>query len=662
MNMSRLKILTLGFVFALVAGLQAQDNRTLVTIDSEDITVDDFMYVYQKNNTQGDVMDKKSVDEYLDLYINFKLKVREAEALGYDTVKTFQEELAGYRKQLAEPYFVDESIIDEMLTEAYERKKFDIRASHILVKVGPNSVAEDTLAAYNKIKAARDRVLSGEDFKTVAIEVSDDPSARPRKSPRGGGEIPGNGGDLGYFSVFDMVYPFENGAYNLPEGSVSMPIRTDFGYHIIKVTDKIPAQGSIEAAHLFLMVPDTATEEESKAVEAEINALYDRLIAGENFEELTKEYSDDKGSASRGGMLPKFNVNRMVPEFIQAISTMQDSGDISKPVLTSYGWHIIKLHSKSGIEPFDDVKDEMKKRLEKDVRAQKSKEVIIQDIKKEYGYKEFPEAIAEIYPLIDSSIYKGKWAVPGDVDFIKSVFNLGEFSYAQKSFADYIAENQDIAADEKIAEFVNRKFKEVSDIKCRNYYDAKLEGKYPEFKAIVQEYRDGILLFELTNDKIWNFASKDTVGLKAYYAEHEKEFMWEERLDASIITVMDSAFVDKVRALAASDATTEDILAQVNNDSTTIVKINRKKFQRNENDLIDSVKWKKGLSENSKVKGNIVFVSVHGKIAPEPKTFDEARGLITAGYQEKLEKEWIAELRGKYIVVVNQEVLTSLTN
>ena len=662
MNMSRLKILTLGFVFFLVAGLQAQDNRTLVTIDSEDITVDDFMYVYQKNNTQGNVMDKKSVDEYLDLYINFKLKVREAEALGYDTVKAFQEELAGYRKQLAEPYFVDESIIDELLTEAYERKKLDIRASHILVKVGPNSVAEDTLAAYNKIKAARERVLSGEDFNAVATEISDDPSARPRKSPRGGNEIPGNGGDLGYFSVFDMVYPFENGAYNTPKGKVSMPVRTDFGYHIIKVTDKIPAQGSIEAAHLFLMVPDTATEEESKAIEKEIVSLYERIMEGENFEDLVKEYSDDKGSASRGGMLPKFNVNRMVPEFIEAISIMQDSGAISKPVLTSYGWHIIKLYSKSGIEPFDKVKDEMKKRLEKDGRAQKSKEVIIRDIKKQYGYKEFPDAIAEIYPIIDSSIYKGKWEVPADIDFTKSVFNLGEYSYSQKSFAEYIAEKQDISAEEKIAEFVNRKFKEVSDIKCRNYYDSKLEGKYPEFKAIVQEYRDGILLFELTNDKIWNFASKDTVGLKAYYAEHQKEFMWEERLDASLITVMDSAYIGKVRALASSGTKDEDILAQVNNDSTTIVKINRKKFQKNENDLIDSIKWKKGLSENTKVKGNTVFVNVHSKVAPEPKTFDEARGLITAGYQEKLEKEWIAELRGKYIVVVNQEVLTSLIN
>ncbi|MEZ5083444.1 MAG: peptidylprolyl isomerase [Bacteroidales bacterium] len=660
--MSNLKILTLGFVFFILAGLQAQDNRTLVTIDSEDITVDDFMYVYQKNNTLGDKMDKKSVDEYLDLYINFKLKVKEAEALGYDTVKAFQDELAGYRKQLAEPYFVNEQIIDELLVEAYERKKLDIRASHILIKVGPNAIPEDTLAAYNKISAARDRVLSGEDFNAVAAEISEDPSARPRKSPRGGNEIPGNGGDLGYFSVFDMVYPFENGAYNTPKGKISNPIRSDFGYHIIKVTDIIPAQGSIEAAHLFLQVPDTATEAEANAIEEEITSLYDRIIAGENFEDLVKEYSDDKGSATRGGLLPKFNVNRMVPEFIETISMMQDSGDISKPVLTSYGWHIIKLHSKTGIQPFDKVKDEMEKRLEKDSRAQKSKSVIIQDIKKEYNYKVFPEAIAEIYPLIDSSIYKGKWEVPADVNFTKSVFNLGEFSYTQQSFVEYIASNQDIAADENISEFVNKKFKEISDVKCRNYYDSKLEGKYPEFKSIVQEYRDGILLFELTNDKIWNFASKDTLGLKAYYTEHQKEFMWDERVDASIFTMFDSTYVDKVRELAASGVGNAEILEQINNDSTTIVKIERKKFQKNENNLIDSIKLKKGLSENTKVKGKVTFVHVHGKIPPETKTFDEARGLITAGYQEKLEEEWIAELRGKYIVAINEEVLNSLTN
>ncbi|MCD4697613.1 MAG: peptidylprolyl isomerase [Bacteroidales bacterium] len=659
--MNNLRILIFGIIILISADIYAQDDRTLVTIAGEQVSVDDFMYVYQKNNTQGDVMDKKSVEEYLDLYINFKLKVKEAEALGYDTVKAFQDELAGYRKQLAEPYFVNDEIIDELLQEAYERKKHDLRASHILIKVGPNAMPEDTLEAYNKTMDARKRVLDGEPFSQVAKEVSEDPSARSRKSPRGGKDIPGNGGDLGYFSTFDMVYPFETGAYKSKYGEVTMPVRTDFGYHIILVADKIPAQGSIDAAHLFLKMSDSATSADSAEIKNKANGLYERIMNGENFDDLVKEYSDDKGSASKGGRLPQFNVNRMVPEFIAVIATMQDSGDVSKPVLTSYGWHLIKLYGKTGLQPFEDVKDEMKKRLEKDKRAQKSKEVIIHDIKNEYGYKEFSKAFEGVYEIIDSTIYQGKWEVPVEENLSKAVFKLGGQSYTQQQLAEFIAKNQNIGKDEKVNEFVNKKFKEFTDLECQAYEDSKLESKYPDFRAIVKEYRDGILLFELTNDKIWSFASKDTTGLQAYYESHKKDFMWETRLDATIYTLLDSTYLDNARELVASGLQDEDLTSELNNDSLNVIKFEHKKFQKDENDLIDSIKWKKGITENSTVRDKTVFVYVHKKVAREPKSFDESRGLITAGYQEELEKNWITMLREKYPVEINQEVLGSIT-
>ena len=645
----------------------AQDDPVLVTIAGENVTVDEFMYVYKKNNAQGETMDRKSIEEYLELYINFKLKVKEAESLGLDTVQAFIDELAGYRKQLAEPYFVNEEIMDDLLNEAYERKKSDLRASHILIQVGPNAMSADTLAAYNKAMEVRNRILDGEPFEKVAREMSDDPSARDRISPRNNRMIPGNGGDLGYFSVFDMVYPFETGAYSTAVGETSMPVRTDFGYHIIKVTDRIPAQGSIEAAHLYLQMPDSASAADSASKEREAKDLYQRIQQGERFEVLVREYSDDKGSASRGGMLPPFTVNRMVPEFIQAISQMSDSGQVSQPVLTSYGWHIIKLSSKSGIQAFAELEPEMRKRLEKDKRAQKSTGVIIHDIKKEYGYKEFQEGLDEIYEMIDSTIYKGKWTVPEADEnpdkplFTKSVMMIGDMAVSQFEFANYIALNQNIGQNEKINEFVNKKFKEFSDEKVRAYEDSKLEGKYPEFRAIVKEYRDGILLFELTNEKVWAYASQDTVGLKNYYEANQKDFMWGTRLDASIYTVNDTGYVESIRSMIQDGKSDEDIEQEIYNDSLKIVRIERKKFQENENATIDGIKWKKGLTESQKKGNKIVFVRVHEKLSPEPKTFDEARGLVTAGYQEELEKQWIAELRGKYPVTVHEEVLSTLT-
>ncbi len=658
--MNKLQIVIIGILSLIVGSSYAQDNRTLVTIANENVPVDEFMYVYKKNNTQDTMLDKKSIEEYLDLYINFKLKVKEAEALGLDTVSSYKKELAGYRDQLAEPYFVNEDVLDDLVKEAYDRMKTDIRASHILIKVNPDAMPEDTLVAYKKIMDARKRVEKGESFAKVAKEVSDDPSARDRVSPRNHRTVPGNGGDLGYFTVFDMVYPFENGAYETPVGKISKPVRSDFGYHIIKVTDKIPAQGTIEAAHLFLQMPDSASHQDSVNIKLRIDSLYTRIKNGENFEDLVKKYSDDKGSASRGGLLPKFTVNRMVPEFIQAISQMHDSGDISKPVLTSYGWHIIKLYSKTGIKPFDQEKDELLMKVKKDSRAQKSKDVIISDIKKEFGFTTNTAALTEIYNIMDSSIYKGKWEVPADAKLDAVLFTLGKEKYSQKQFADFIAGDQASRNGETLNEFVNRKFKDFTDKECKEYKNARLEEMYPEFKAIMKEYRDGILLFELTNEKIWSYATKDTVGLKNYYAGHKKDFMWDTRLDATLITLNDTAYLGQARDLAKSGKTGDEILKQLNGDSLHIVRVEHKKYSKGDSPVIDAIKWKKGISENVPNNGKISFAIVNGKLDPEPKSFDEARGLITAAYQDYLEKEWIKQLREKYPVVVHEDVLATL--
>ncbi|MBN2173416.1 MAG: peptidylprolyl isomerase, partial [Bacteroidales bacterium] len=555
-----------------------------------------------------------------------------------------------------------ESILDDLVKEAYERMNYDLRASHILVMVNPDAMPEDTLKAYMKILDAKNRIDSGEDFGLVAAEISEDPSARDRESQRNNTTIPGNKGDLGYFTAFDMVYQFETGAYNLKVGNVSMPVRTNFGYHLIKLTDRIPAQGEIEAAHLYLKMTENATKDDSAYIKSRIDSLYQRIGQGEKFEDLVNKYSDDKGSASRGGLLPKFRVNRMVPEFIRAISQLNDSGEISKPVLTSYGWHIIKLHSKSGIKPFDEMKEELEKRIKKDSRSQKSREVIIRDIQKEYNFRANNDALGKIYELVDSAIYEGKWTVPSGVDLNEAVFRLGDKSYTQADFAAFIAQKQNIGKDESKYEFINKKFKEYVDDKCLEYEDSRLEDKYPEFKAIVTEYRDGILLFELTNKKVWSYATEDTAGLKNYYELHKKDFMWDQRLDASIYTVNDTSYVSSVRDMLKNGMTDDQVLKEIHNDSLKIVNVEHKKFEREDNDLIDSIKWKKGITDNV-VKGNkIVFVVVHDKIAPEPKSFNEARGLITAGYQEYLEDEWIKQLRNKYPVVINEEVLSSLTN
>jgi len=639
---------------------QNKDNRTLLTIADEDVPVSEFMRVYTKNLMDEIQMDRESVTEYLELYINFKLKVLEAEDTGLDTVQAFIDELAGYRKQLAEPYFEEDQVIEELLTQAYERKKENVRASHILIRVNEFASPQDTVEAFEKINEVYQRLVEGEDFIKLAEEVSEDPYVNARVDQRSGKTMPGNKGDLGYFSVLDMVYPFESVAYNTKVGEFSKPVRTKHGYHIIKVTDRKPSLGEVQVAHLYLKFPDTATAEDSLTVKLKVDSLFARIEAGENYEELVMNYSDDKGSAARGGMLPKLSVNRLVPEFVEAIYSISDTGGVAQPVLTNYGWHIIKLHETFGILPFEELESDLRQSVQKDTRGKQSKDIIVNRIKNEYGFKQYPEVLDKFYPLVDSSLYEWKWKLPEDFQDEEIVMEIGDKKSTLNQYVGFFAKNQKIGQQEMISEYCNKVFKNFTDEVCIAYEDTKLEEKYPDFKALVKEYRDGILLFELTEEKVWSKAVEDTTGLKNYYEKNKDNYMWGERLDASVFSISDPEFVDPALNLVKKGMNDDEILTQINQDSLQILQVKRKKFSRNDNDLIDNIKWEKGISEPTEQNGSKMFIVVHEKLPPMQKIFNEARGFITADYQTYLEDEWISDLRKKYKVVIHEDVLNSL--
>lgn len=659
------KIFTAVILLMISQSLLAQNNSdsVLLVVGGEKVTKSEFLNIYNKNNTKSQTIDKKSLNEYLELYINFKLKVREAEELGLDTIDAFRRELAGYRTQLAKPYLVDKDVNEELLQEAYERMKYDIRAKHILINVGEYALPEDTLEAYNKIMKLRKRIMNGESFSKVAVEESDDQSARDREATKTHPYIKGNRGDLGYFTVFDMVYPFENGAYNTAVGEVSMPVRTDYGYHLIKVTDKKKAMGRVQVAHLYLKVPQDADHEDSLKVEAKADSLYKLLVEGANFEELVMKNSDDKGSAIRGGVLPWFGVNRMVPEFIEAISALKDSGQISKPVLTNYGWHIIKLIDRKGIGSFEDVAGDLKQKIAKDARSNKGREVTIAQVKKKYNFKDYPVAKTEFYKVVNDSVFKGKWDVNNAKDLNKPMFVLGNKTYTQQEFAKYIDKKQKRRVIVDIQLYVDRMYKDFIEESCIDYKDSQLENEYPEFKALMGEYRDGILLFELTDEKVWSKAIKDTSGLEEFYKNNRDKYMWDEqRIDASLFTSKDEKAINQARKYALKAAkkgyTDKDILNMVNKD-TTLVKVERDKYVKGENKLFDNIPWEKGVKEIISDDGYTLIV-VNDILPPGPKTLDEARGLVTADYQNYLEKQWIDELKKKYEVVIYDDVLSTI--
>jgi peptidyl-prolyl cis-trans isomerase SurA len=662
LNMKKIASLSL-FIWFLIIGLNsgfAQNEKkdaVLVTIAGERITKSEFLNVYRKNNVNSNVLDKKSIGEYLDLYINFKLKVKEAEDLGLDTVKAFIDELKGYRTQLAQPYLTDEKMVEKLIREAYDREKQDVRVSHILIR---DVLPADTLAAYNKITDLRNKIMGGADFGAMAVQYSEDPSAQDRLASPKRPAMKGNAGDLGYFTVLDMVYPFETAAYNTPVGEVSQPVRTNYGYHLIKVTDKKPAMGKVQVAHILIRISANASPDDSLRVKDKAFKAYQEIINGKDFTEAVKEYSDDKGTADKGGVLPWFGVNRMIPEFIIQVSQLKQKGDITPPFLTTYGWHLVKLLDKKEIGSMEDNMSDLKQKVTKNDRIVVSKESFIDALKKDYSFKKYRKNIIPIYALMDSSIFKGKWDIGKAANLKKPLFKLAGKKYTQYDFAGFLNEKQTNGLPENFQNYVNNKYKAYVEETILNYEDSHLEDKYPEFKSLMKEYRDGILLFELTDQKVWSKAIKDTLGLEDFYKKNSNDYMWDQRIDASVFTLSNPVYVQKTRELAATNTPSDEILNMINQDTAVYLTILRDKYQKGDNDIIDQISWTKGLSDNFKKDGNTIFVYIYDLLPPQSKILSEARGIITADYQNFLEKEWIKTLHEKYPVVVNKAVLESI--
>jgi peptidyl-prolyl cis-trans isomerase SurA len=652
-------MLTLAALLLFSQVWSQNSDQVLMNIAGENVTKSEFLGVYQKNNTKGEVIDQKSLDEYLDLFINFKLKVKEAEVLGLDTVKSFRDELGGYRKQLAQPYLIDEDANKALLEEAFTRKGEDIRASHILIKIDKNASPADTLAAYNKVIKIRKRLLKGEDFGKLAAEFSDDESAKDRTQE--GRTIKGNKGDMGYFTVFDMVYPFETGAYKTKVGELSQPVRSEFGYHLIKVTDRKPAMGKVQIAHILFLYPKNATAADSAALQPKAEAAYKKLQAGDEFGVVAKEFSEDKGTSDKGGVLPWFGVNRMVPEFIAQIAKLKQAGEYTAPFQTSFGWHIIKLIEQKPIGTFEENKTDLKQKLTKNDRSVKSEESFVAKVKKEYSFSEDLKARDEFNTVVTDSIFKGKWKASQASSLTKNLFTIGNKTYTQTDFAKYIESKQKNTPAQSITSFVVSSYHNFVNEKCMAYEDSQLENKYPDFKALMREYHDGILLFDLTDQKVWSKAIKDTTGLKDFYEKNKNNYMWPERLDASVFRFTDAKAVKSARKLLKKGFTNEQILSRLNHDSTIVVSIEHEKYVKGDNKLIDGITWTKGLTADMAIDSTHTgFIMVNAVVPPEPKLLNEAKGIITSDYQNYLEKEWIAMLRAKYPVTVNHEVLKSI--
>ncbi len=638
---------------AMLIGLSAfaQNANTLMTVGGDKVTKQEFENVFKKNNAKlAANPDEKTLREYLDLYINFKLKVLEAKSYGMDTAASFRKELAGYRKQLAAPYLTDKEVTEQLIMEAYERSKKEIRASHILVTCKEDASPKDTLAAFNKIMAIRKRILEKkEDFGKAAMESSEDPSAKTNK------------GDLGFFSVFAMVYSFENACYKAKQGVVSMPFRTKYGYHIVKVVDTRPAQGEVKVAHIMLRATAKLTKEDSVRNQNKINEVYKMLTAGQKFEDLAKQYSEDKGSSKYGGVLPVFGTGKMVPEFESEAFALKNVNDYSKPFTTSYGWHIVKLLERKALPSFEAAKADIKAKISRDSRADVNKKSFIVKLKNEYKFTETTASLKKFYAKADSSLAvtafkKQETANPKD-----PIFTIGTSVYTIADYADFLSQYQFNMFKDNMPKSKKEAYDNFVNKTLLDYEENRLDQKYPEFKILMEEYRDGILLFELTDQKVWSAAVKDTVGLERFFEQSKANYQWGDRLDASIYTCANESIANEVRKLIKNKKITEDsLLRRINKSNPLNLSIKSDKFEKGENAIVDGLAWKKGVTDNIAANNTVVFVKIKSKINAQTKALNEVRGTVTADYQNKLEKEWIAVLKQKYPVQVDDSVFRTL--
>ena len=389
---------------------------------------------------------------------------------------------------------------------------------------------------------------------------------------------------------------------------------------------------------------------------------YTKIINGEDFARIAEQYSDDKSTATKGGVLPWFGANKMIPEFIKEVSALKNINDVAKPFSSNFGWHVVKLVDRKDIGTYDDNLSDLKQSLTRNDRAKKSEEALLNRIRNEYKFSQNMKARDAFYKVVTDTIFAGGWKIEQAAELNKNIMTIGRRSFTQQDFAQYLVKNQRKRNKEDIKVYVNTMFTAFSNEKSLEYEDSQLESKYPEFRMLVKEYRDGILLFELTDRKIWSKAVKDSTGLEAFYSEHKNEYMWDQRLDATVYTfsTTDEKILSEARKAINKGITDNELLEMINTDSTSLLSIDRRKFVKGDNTMIDEIDWKPGMATETATKDKVTMIKVNEVVKPEIKKLNEARGIITADYQNFLEKEWIKELRSKYPFEVNKEVLSSI--
>ena len=509
--------------------LQAQnDDPVLMTVGKESVTKSDFIKAYQKNSMISEATEA-DLREYLQLYSEYRMKVQEAKAMQLDTAKVFQREWESYRNQYAQQYLIDTEVSDQLLEETMDRARYHVRASHILIMVPDDGSPKDTLAAYHKILKIRDEIINGLDFNEAAVRYSDDQSAKDHINPQTKRIQRGNRGELGYFSVLEMIYPFESAAYSTPVGQVSMPVRTQFGYHLVYVQDRIPAVAKLYVSQIFIRDTNALSSMvDHKDVMSKCAIIKQQFQRGISFDSLAAKYSDDVATKNNGGRMEPFTPNRRPGNYVHAALSLKQ-GDMSEPVPSSIGWHILRLDSVIYTTVNDEFKYMIKSRLARDPRSKKSKESLVEKLKVEYNYQESGKKAAMKFfkKNMPDNYFQSKHIAADSlkgIEKLKPMCTFADRTITARDFGRYLARFQGAQLKVPMANFLEQTFPNFVEDNILRYESTQLMTKYPEYRDVVNEVYDGLMIYEINSVKVWNAAIEDTVGTERLYEQIKTQF------------------------------------------------------------------------------------------------------------------------------------------
>lgn len=627
----------------------------------------------------------KALNDYMELYANFKAKLIDAVAEGMDTSSDLREELARYRKDLAAPYLIDSAMLQSIMREAYERNRYALHVIHILVKVKADAKPEDTLAAYQRALELRERAVAGENFHDLAIEEV------RRLRPKA--DVHPNEGELNFFSSFDMVYPFESAAYALQPGEISQPVRTQYGYHIIKMIEKVEFYGKVTLQHYWKRNADNS---------GDVEQAYESLLNGAPFEMIARQ-SDDLSTAENGGYLVDATMQQLPQEFVVVLSRMKE-GEISRPFLTRYGWHILRLVKKDTLPPFERMEPYYKQKMSRDMRGEASRKSFAAATRKKYGIVDYtktpvpmkgkkkknkgPEKMManldELSANLTRDIFVGKWNVKDSAfhDMTPLVSVPGR-EYNILDMVDYLRRTQtkeNFRMD--LSFFARMRYDEFLDSVSVAYADSQLEKENPAFADLVDEYRRGLMIFNYNEKNIWKKALKDSVGFAGFYARESVKksmlnpedsiYFWRTRARVVAFTVTDgrclaSDKAEKIlrKAVAKDKSSTymqESLLKKVDKkhcSQSEPVSFSIDVVEQGNQKLLSDSMWKEGVYNVPNGPGYQILV-VQEVIPPCLKGQMEARGYYLSAWQNEVEENLCRELRRKYKVKINHDVLDTI--